>query len=238
MSTVAPAPISAPFAPAPHPDVLVDNKVVIPGWVCDHDSYRRWARSENYPASGWVSYLDGVIAVDLNMEEIFTHNQVKQAFNVAIGMILLQNSTGRFFPDRLLYSNKAAGLTTESDGLYAHWATLQSGRLRFVPGKTAGFVEAEGTADVALEDVSQSSETKDTVKLRALYEKARIPEYWLVDARVEPVTFVILRLVDDVYQDVLAEDGWLKSEVFGRSFQLVRKIDPLGQPHFFVNVKP
>lgn len=241
MSTIFTTPASGagpPVSPPRHPDIFVDNKTVIPGWVCDHDSYRRWAHSADYPESGWVSYLNGAIYVDMNMEELLTHNQVKQAFNVAIGMQLLQKPSGRFVPDRMLFTNIAAGLTTEPDGLYAHWATMQTGRLRFIEGKTGGFTELEGTPDMILEIVSQYSETKDTVKLRALYETARIPEYWLVDARKESPKFGILQLTDGSYQPIVAGQGWVKSAVFGCSFQLIRETDPLGQPLFFVKVKP
>jgi Uma2 family endonuclease len=240
MSTVitpAVGPAATPIAALRHPDIFVADRLLIPGWVCDHDSYRRWAQSEDYPESGWVSFLNGAIYVDMGMEELFTHNQVKQAFNVAVGMLLLQKPTGRFVPDRMLYTNVSAGLTTEPDGLYAHWATMQSGLLKFSAGKSGGCLELEGTADMILEIVSQYSETKDTVKLRALYEKARIPEYWLVDVRKQAIRFEILRLTGDAYQCVPTDDEWVKSAVFGCSFQLVRGIDPLGQPQFFVKAK-
>ncbi len=240
MSTTALPPVSGPglTAPAlPHPNILVDNRMVIPGWVRDHPTYRQWVRTDEYPESGWVSFLDGEIYVDLNMEELFTHNQVKQAFNVSVGMHLLQQPTGRFVPDRMLFSNLHASLTTEPDGLYAHWATMQSHRLRFIPGTKGGYLELEGTPDMILEIISRYSETKDTVRLRSLYEKASIPEYWLVDARKEEPHFDILRLDDGLYQSAPNDQGWLKSEVFNCFLQLVRDVDPLGQPLFFVKVK-
>lgn len=232
-----PAP-ALPVAPARHPDILVNNKTVIPGWVCNHDTYREWAYSDDYPQSGWVSYLDGTIYVDMNMEELLTHNQVKQAFNVAIGTILLQKPSGRFVPDRMLYTSLTAGLTTEPDGLYAHWATMQSGRLKFIAGKTGGCIELEGTPDMVLEIISHYSESKDTVRLRALYEKAHIPEYWLVDARKEAAQFTILQLTADGYQSVTPEQEWVRSNILDCSFQLARETDPLGEPLFLVKVKP
>jgi len=90
---------------------------------------------------------------------------------------------------------------------------------------------------MVLEIVSSSSVKKDTATLRELYARAQIPEYWLVDARNDPPKFAILRLAGDAYQEVLQDDGWLRSEVFGCSFQLVRETDPLGQPQFFVRVR-
>ncbi len=239
MSTAVLTPSASTAMPPPprHPDVVVGDEVVIPGWVCDHASYRRWAVSDDYPESGWISYLDGAINVDLSMEEFITHNQVKYAFNGSIFTVLTLNPTGRYVPDRMLYSNTIAGLTTEPDGLYAHWRTLQSGQLRLIAGKKAGYVELEGTPDMVLEIVSQTSQKKDTVTLRELYARARIPEYWLVDARSEPCRFEILELTNGEYQSVPSENGWIRSKVFGMFFQLVREIDPLGQPLFVVKVK-
>lgn len=218
-------------------NVLVQDKVAIPGWVCDLESYRRWAHSEDYPQSGWVSFLAGDIYVDPDMETFLTHNQVKQAFNLAIGLVLMNKPSGRYVPDRMLFTNQEADVSTEPDGLYAHWETLKTGRLRLVPGQETDFTELEGTPDMILEIVSSSSVKKDTVTLPSLYARAKIPEYWLVDARSEPSSFQIFQLVNDHYQSIPHEVGWLKSSVFGCSFQLVREIDPLGQPQFVVKVK-
>jgi Uma2 family endonuclease len=102
--------------------------------------------------------------------------------------------------------------------------------------RPGGVIELEGTPDMILEIVSEYSEPKDTQKLRALYEKTRIPEYWLVDAR-NNINFEMLRLTNNSYQSVVPDQGWLKSDVFGCSFQLARGLDPLGKPQFFVNVK-
>src|SRR5256885_8764701 len=49
-----------------------------------------------------------------------------------------------------------------------------------------GYLELEGTPDMVLEVVSESSVQKDTKRLRQLYWQAGIREYWLVDARREP----------------------------------------------------
>ncbi|MBI2805754.1 MAG: Uma2 family endonuclease [Planctomycetes bacterium] len=172
------------------------------------------------------------------METFLIHNQVKQAYNLGIGIFLLKNPTGRFVPDRTLYTNFAANVSTEPDGLYAHWETWKSGRLRLIPGKEKDYTELEGVPDMVLEIVSNGSVKKDTITLRELYAKAQIPEYWLVDVRTDVIRFDILRLNGDTYQAVVGDDGWIRSDVFDCSFQLVREIDPMGQPQFFVKVKP
>ena len=114
---------------------------------------------------------------------------------------------------------------------------MQTGRLRLVPGKNAGYMQLEGTPDAVLEILSDSSEKKDLVRLRDLYWKAQIPEYWLVDARKETVKFDILCHAEDGYQTTSSEDGWLRSNILGQSFRIERGIDPLGLAQFVVQVK-
>src|SRR5262249_30225233 len=94
---------------------------------------------------------------------------------------------------------------------------------RVVEGRTHGHVELEGTPDMVLEVVSDSSVEKDTVILRQAYAEAGIREYWLVDARQEPLRFDILRL--GARGDVASRkrSGWLRSEVFDRWFRLTQQ---------------
>jgi Uma2 family endonuclease len=245
MSTITPSlPQTAVALPAVAPprravvDVVVEDKITIPGWIDSLEAYRRWAESDDYPQSGWVSYLDGKIWVDANMEEFLAHNQVKYAFNGMFFNLLAQEPTGRFVPDRMLLVNEAANLATEPDGLFFLWATVQTKRLRLVPGKKSGYTQLEGTPDSVLEIVSNSSETKDLVALRELYWKAEIPEYWLVDARRDSITFDILRRAAEGYQATPLAGGWVRSEILGHSFRIERTVDPLGLAQFVVHVKP
>jgi len=217
--------------------VLVDGKAVVPACVDDLASYRVWAHSPDYPQHGWVSYLDGTIWVDMTMEELLTHNQVKFAYTVTIGNCIAQESSGRFVVDRMLLSNAKAQLSTEPDGLFYLWSTIQSGRLHMVPGAQEGYMELEGAPDMVMEIVSKTSVRKDKELLRDLYWKAGVVEYWLVDARSEPAQFDILRHTEQGYVATTASDGWLRSEVLGREFRLVRQTDPLGHPQFVVEVR-
>ena len=165
-------------------NVFISENIAIPGSINDLDSYRKWAISDDYPQSGWVSYLDGVITVDPSMEELFTHNQVKNAFAVAITVLLGPSPAGMFVADRMLLSCPAANLCTEPDGLFFFWQTVKSGRLQFIEG-TDGIIELLGTPDMTLEVVSKNSVGKDSKRLRELYWKAGILEYWLVDTTVQ-----------------------------------------------------
>jgi Uma2 family endonuclease len=64
---------------------------------------------------------------------------------------------------------------------------------------------------------------KDTTRLREAYHKAGIPEYWLVDARGEEVSFQVLQRRQRRYAPAPVRDGWQRSAVFGRSFKLERR---------------
>jgi Uma2 family endonuclease len=54
-------------------------------------------------------------------------------------------------------------------------------------------------ADLVAEVISPDDPERDTVVKRADYAAARIPEYWLIDPRVDEV--IVLRLVGDAYTE-------------------------------------
>jgi Uma2 family endonuclease len=226
----------ATIAASQRPEVIVQGQFVIPRWVEDLESFRRWRLSEDAPDTGAIAFLDSYIWVDLTMEEFLTHNQVKAAYDYAIMSIVNPASLGRYVPDRMLLTNAEANLSTEPDGLFASWETMRSGRLRLVERENQGIMELEGTPDHVLEVVSKTSVRKDSVLLRDLYFKAGIPEYWLVDVRAGALSFAILQWTPEGYVAAPGVDGWFESKVFGKKFQLQKKSDPLGHPQFVVLV--
>jgi Uma2 family endonuclease len=144
---------------------------------------------------------------------------------------------GYFFSDRMLVSNPEVDLATEPDGGYVSHETIKRGRVQLQEGKQGGFVELVGSPDMILEVVSDKSVQKDTKRLRALYWEAKIPEYWLVDARGDRPRFDILRWASKGDLATRSQDGWLKSKVFGRSFQLTQQSDTLGHPQYLLRVR-
>ena len=68
---------------------------------------------------------------------------------------------------------------------------------------------------MVLEVVSPGSVEKDTEVLRQAYARASIQEYWLVDARKDPVQFHVLHLNRGAYTSTRKRDGWVRSSVFG-----------------------
>ena len=226
--------MSAVLTPTRRLKVFLQGQVVIPEWVENLESFRRWRHSEGAPDHGEIAFLDSYLWVDLSMEEFLTHNQVKAAYDYAIMNVVNPASLGRYVPDRMLLTNTEANLNTEPDGLFFTWETMRSGRLRLVEREGQGIMELEGTPDQVLEVVSKTSVRKDTVLLRELYFKAGIPEYWLVDVRDGGLSFEILQRTPEGYVAVSAVDGWIASKVFGKRFQLQKKSDPLGHPQFVV----
>jgi Uma2 family endonuclease len=218
--------------------MAVNGEVRIPAEVSDLASFRRWVCSDQFPERGRFSYLAGELWVDLSMEQLFSHNRVKGEFAIVIGGLVKSSRTGIYFHDRALLSNPDVDLSTEPDGLVVLYETLRADRVRLVEGAEEGYVELEGTPDMVLEVVSSTSVPKDTVRLRDLYWRAGIPEYWFVDARGAQPRFEILHRGVRGYVATRRQAGWLRSGVFGQAFQLSQQPDPLGHPEYTLAVKP
>lgn len=223
--------------PTEHPSVVVNGEVRIPGWVVDLASFRRWACSDAFPRRGWFSYLGGELWADVTMEQLFSHNQVKGEFAIVLGSLVKASQLGMYFHDRTLLSNPDADLSTEPDGLFVSFNAIEGGRVRLVEGAEEGYVELEGSPDMVLEIISASSVRKDTVRLRELYWRAGILEYWLVDARGATVQFDILRRGAKGYTTTRRQKGWLPSAVFGRAFRLTQQANRLGLPQYSLEAK-
>lgn len=216
--------------------VVIADQVRIPSWVSDLESFRRWSRTDDYPQRGSVSFLHGEIWVDTDMEQLFTHNQVKTEFTVVLGSLIKSEELGYYFSDRVLLSNDVANLSTEPDGIFCSFGAIEARRIRLVEGLEEGHVEIEGTPDIVLEVVSRHSVRKDTKILRKLYWHAGIAEYWLVDARKTSLQFDILYWTERGYSAARRRQGWLKSKVFGQSVLLETKLDRLGHPQFSLHI--
>lgn len=236
-SSLVPPP--APPWPVPRAlRVVIEENVAIPAEVVDLASYCRWATSEEFPQRGQFSYLRGTIWLDLTLEALYRHNQVKREFAEVLGGLVKSLATGRFFPDGMFLRNTNADLATEPDGMFVSYDALRSGRVQRIERDKPDFLELEGSPEMVLEVVSETSVQKDTVELRDLYWHAGILEYWLVDARAAEPRFDLLRHGRKGYVSTRKQaGGWLPSNVFGRSFQLTQTSDPLGDPLYVLNVR-
>ncbi|HEV3146783.1 MAG TPA: Uma2 family endonuclease [Gemmataceae bacterium] len=216
----------------------VNGEVQIPDAITSIQTFRRWATSDALPRHGRFSFLCGTFHMDLSMEELFTHNQVRLEYTTVLTGITRSDGSGYFFPDRALLTNVRASLSTEPDGTFVFYDTIRSRRVRLKKSKEHGYVELVGAPDMVLEIVSESSVRKDYEILRELYWKAKIAEYWLVDVRKGSLLFEILRCGPRGYVSIRRHTGgWLASSVFGRSFRLKQKTDPLGNPEYTLEVR-
>jgi Uma2 family endonuclease len=215
---------------------LYDESVHIPSWVTDHAAFRRWHHSDEFPEYGRICFLNGEVYVDLSMEQIYSHVGVKTEICLVLAAIAKREQLGEYYGDGLMVSHGEAELSSKPDGTFVSNKAFRDGSVQLVEGREQGYVELEGSPDMVLEVVSDSSEEKDCELLRESYWKAGIREYWLVDARND-VNFQILRHTDRGYSSVRKSGGWLKSAVFGRSFRLIRTTNHLGHPEFTLEVR-
>ena len=214
--------------------IVLEESIRIPFWVSDHESFRRWARSDEFPDHGWYSYLDGELWVDTSMEKAI-HNWIKGRIGAVLDSLAQQANSGRFFFDRMLLTHLGAALSTEPDGMFVRFDSFKSGIARLVGGKDS--LELIGSPDMTLEVISRHSVRKDTEVLRELYWRAGVREYWLVDSRAERPALEILRYAARGFVTTRKQAGWVKSTVFGKSFRLEQGVDPLGQPEFTLRIR-
>jgi Uma2 family endonuclease len=144
---------------------------------------------------------------------------------------------GLFLPDGLFFCNVHADIAGNPDATFVSYKALESDDVRLIEGKQGGYLELEGSPDMVLEVISTSSVHKDTVTKRQAYWEAGIREYWLVDARREPLKFDILRHTAKGYAATRKQDGWMKSSVFGKSFRLTQQVNQLGYPEYTLEVR-
>lgn len=216
-----------------------DFQVTVPNTAHTLDGFRQWAASDGFPDHGKISYCGGEVFVDISPERVDSHNQVKTEIGRVVGNLARESDSGKFYGDGLWITNDRADLSTEPDGAFATWETLESGRVETVlwGETTADGLELRGSPDWVLEVVSRSSVYKDTKVLPQKYHKAGVGEYWLIDARGEAIEFTVFVHQPDGYSAIEPQDGWYRSEVFGREFQLRRSRDRSGGWQYRLDVR-
>ena len=213
-------------------EIAADTQVQIPSYVTDLNTFRRWAHSEEFPERGKISYISGEIWVDMNAEEIESHNKVKRDVGGGLWLFLENTDLGELLVDGALLVNEEADLATEPDLIFCSWESLRSGRVAYaewVEGSER-LVEVRGTPDIAIEVVSRYSLPKDLRKLPVAYFKAGIPEYWLIDVRGEEIRFTLQVRGESAYEPVQPDaDGYSYSTVLKQAFRVTRERNPVGR---------
>ncbi|MBX3400191.1 MAG: Uma2 family endonuclease [Gemmataceae bacterium] len=199
--------------------------IEVPEWVVDFDSFGEWRFSDDVPEKLKAHYVRGRVWVE-DMEEIFSHNKVKVAITSALDAIARTENLGTYFQDGVLLSNEAADVRNEPDAIFVSAESLKARRVTFKAGRRSSShaTMLVGSPDLVVEVVSPSSVDKDYEYLLAAYFDAGIREYWLIDARkAGAIAFTIHRRTSKGFAPVRVVRGWSNSDVFGRSFRLVRR---------------
>lgn len=204
--------------------------------MIDLDTFRAWMDRNDFPDKGRIDYMKGKVWVDMSKEQIFTHVAVKTEITCVLAQLVKTTRTGLFFVDGSLLSNADADIAVKPDAIFISHAARQD-RVRFLEGTKSGYVEMEGSPDMVVEVVSDSSVRKDTQQLHQDYWEAGIREYWMVDARKEPLVFDILRHAPKGYQKTPKRGGWIKSSVFGKSFRLTQQASEYDDPEYTLEVR-
>ena len=123
-------------------------------------------------------------------------------------------------------THPAVGLSCEPDIVFVAFDSLRSDRIRYLnPAENSDkLIEMEGTPDLVVEIVSDSSVTKDLKRLPRLYAEAGIPELWIVDARRDQVRFEIRYNEQRDWQSATVdEDRYQLSRILARDLRIRRE---------------
>lgn len=222
--------------------VIFEEQVEIPMDMRSLDDFRRWALSEAFPERGRIDFVAGKIEVDMSPEELFSHGKLKGLLYARLFGRVEQNDLGHLFTDSTRVSCPDAELSVEPDIVFISHEAIDSGRVRLVPkssGEPGRYIEVEGAPDLIVEIVSDGSVTKDTQRLPVAYAAAGVREFWLADARREPLRFEIHHPADKTYAKAEPDaDGFLESRVFACRFRLDAKRDARGHWKFDLAARP
>jgi Uma2 family endonuclease len=211
--------------------------VTVPSWVITLDDFHRWLDMDDIPERARVWFIKGNVWVDISMEQLFTHVQVKTKFIIKVGGLVETEHSGLFLADGAYLTSFEADFSGVPDALFTANESLASGGVTLVEGAVEGFLKIVGSPDMVLEVISQSSVKKDTEILKEAYWQAGITEYWLVDARKDPLRFDILSHTSKGYVPARKQAGWVKSAVFQKAFRLAKKTNALGHPDFVLDMR-
>jgi Uma2 family endonuclease len=181
-------------------DVIIllfdDGEIEIPMSLRSLAEFRAWTATDAFPERGRIDYLAGRIEVDMSPEDLHTHGKLKTEILGVLWRRVKDLRLGEIYTDRARVSNAEANLSTEPDVVFVSDTSLNLGRVRLIPRAAGGsdrYLELEGSPDLIVEIVSDSSVIKDTQRLPQAYFAADVAEFWLLDARAADPLFRIHR---------------------------------------------
>ncbi len=212
--------------------VIFEEQVEIPMDLRSLADFRRWATSDEFPERGRIDYVAGRIEVDMSPEDLFRHGTLKGEIHGVLYQLVKRQNLGHLFVDRARVSSVEGDVSAEPDVVFVSHDALAEGRVRLIPGAAGGapwYIEMEGAPDLVVEVVSKSSVAKDTRRLPEAYFKAGVGEFWLADARREPLLFRVHERGESGYEVVQPDaEGYQRSALFGRWFRLDGRRDDKG----------
>jgi len=222
--------------------VVFQQHVRIPLGLSSLEEFRAWAQSKDFPQKGRIDYIDGDVEVDMSPEDLFTHGTLKTELTAILVQRVKELDFGHLFSDCTRVSNAEAELSVEPDIVLISHEAIETGRVTLVP-KTGGqpdrFIEIEGTPELIVEIISDSSVVKDRQRLLAAYHAAGVPEYWLADARGSQLSFQIHVLDADRYRPADVDpDGFQRSTVLDCNYRLRRERGKRGYWQYRLEGKP
>jgi len=207
------------------------DRVSVPATTLRHSGFREWVKSSEFPEGVRATYASGQIFVEMSPEATETHNKVKTAVTASLAQLVQSEQLGEAYSDGTFFTHVGAAVSTEPDFLFATWESFESGRLRLIEkaNRSDDYIELEGTPDLVVEIVSDSSQKKDLVTLRDHYYAAGVPEYWIIDARGDAVRFQVFARTDQGYVSAREATEPQTSRVLGRTFRIERARNRVGR---------
>lgn len=210
--------------------VVFEDQLEVPPGIRRLRDFRKWMLSESFPETGRIDFIGGRIEIEVSPEQFFSHGGPKEALARTLGPLNFQWKLGFLRIENTRVTSVAADLSAEPDLVFISKSRLETQEVKLSKAWTGDYLEVEGGPDLVVEVISPSSVGKDTIRLPAAYFAAGVLEYWLIDARKDDaLRFQIYRRGKTAFRRVRADaEGFQKSTVFGRSFQLICERERLG----------
>lgn len=216
--------------------IIFEERLTIPP-IDSLADFRRWALSDEFPQTGRIDYFSGLIEVNMSPEDYYLHGKLKSEIVRVIGNRLLEGEEfGDVLTDSTRVTSVEGNLSVEPDVVIITHEALHSGRVKLIPKSSqeeGRFVEVEGSPDLIVEIVSDSSVNKDMKRLPNAYFAAGVLEFWLIDARQDPHMFQIYRRGPVHYEPVANDaEGFQRCEILNRRYMLERSRNSSGRLRF------
>jgi Uma2 family endonuclease len=221
--------------------IILEEQIEIPVTLRSLADFRVWMATDAFPERGRIDYLAGRIEVEMSPEDLHTHGKLKTEIVSVLWRRVKDLRLGEVYTDRARVSNVAANLSAEPDVVFVSDASLNLGRVRLIPRAAGGpdrYLELEGSPDLIVEIVSDSSVVKDTQRLPQAYFAAGVAEFWLLDAREADLLFCIHRRGATAYEPADRDaDGYQYSAVLAAWYLLDRSRNEFGRICFDLREK-